>query len=629
MGEDGGVNLATAGARAVVEQLIAGGVVDVVLAPGSRSAPLAFALAAADRQGMLKLHTRIDERAAAYLALGLAKETHRPTAVVCTSGTAVANFAPAVVEAMHSGVPLVVITADRPPALRKVGANQVIDQVGFFGQQVRTSVDVVPMPQEVDPVGRWRQVTDRIIADSMGTPSTGGAPVHLNLAFVEPLVPDPGDEDFSLTPDVIPMSSPGILGSSAELVDAAHQNSLDPMQPGQSREPSDQPVSKPVTATPDRAESFAAAQLREPINYVIGDLGLDTVPTRGLVVVGDIPDPQVSQYACELAESCGWPLIAEPSANCSQASTFIASANLFLADEDFLQSHLPEVVITIGRVGLSRPVMKLISSAKLHVSIWAAGKDRPDPMRTASLQLTAVPRPVINDEVVRWQGPDDQWLAEWQQRSLATVTRVDRVLGSSDFTGVAVARQVWESAAADDVLLVASSRAVRNLEAVITPRPDVPFVVGNRGASGIDGLVSTATGIALAHQRTHPNARTYALLGDLAFLHDFNGFLIPPGEDQPQLTVIVADNNGGGIFSSLEQGDPRFTPDFERIFGTPHGHNLAAMTRALGLPTTEATSSTELDEVLRRRPSGIEVIIAKTADRAAEQMQWRQLLTRH
>lgn len=570
------MNMSTVLARSVVARLLAGGVIDVVLAPGSRSAPLAFAFAAAQRQGLINLHIRIDERSAAFLALGLAKATGRPTVVACTSGSAVANFAPAVVEALHSGVPLVALTADRPPALRKVGANQVIDQVGFFGHQVRTSVDLTPLDQESDGPHRWSQAIDRLLRDTVGTPQLGPAPVHANLAFADPLVPDAGDEEYRFQ----------------------------------------------VSSPDERARAEA---VREPINYAVGDLGLDHVPTRGVVVVGDVPDPEISAQTMQLAQSCGWPLIAEPSANCATAPTLVPSASVLLADAAFRADHAPDLVVTVGRFGLSRPVMRLIGESKLHIAVWASGLDRPDPLRSAALQLTSVPREVIDDEVVSWRGLDPDWLASWQ--SPAAADRIKEAAETGPLTGLGIAHECWQTLAAPDHLLVASSRTVRNFEAVLAPRTDAPTVFGNRGTSGIDGLISTAAGYAIGLARSNPAARVYAVLGDLAFLHDFNGLLAAPKEAPIPLTIVVCDNNGGGIFSSLEQGAPRFTPDFEQIFGTPHGRDLTALARGLGVPTTEVDSLETLRAALTQRPAGTEVVVVHTADRETEQNQWQTLLT--
>ena len=563
-------------ARVVVERLLAHGVTDIVLSPGSRSTPLALALAAAERMHAVTLHIRVDERSAAFLALGLAKASGRPVATICTSGTAVANLAPAVVEAAYSGIPLIVITADRPPELRNVGANQTIDQVGFFGQQVRTAVDLIAHADDATASGSWRKVTDRVIADAIGIGHSGPGPVQLNIGFREPLVP---------------------LASTGEPFDAG------------------------------AIEIAAPMPIREPINFAVGDIGLSRIPARGVVVVGDVPNRDVAEQAIELADACGWPVVSEPSGNALTGATAVPAAAVLLADEGFLAAHVPEVVITVGRFGISRPIMRLVGAATHHLAVYVAGKDRPDPLHTAAAVLTGVPRPPDDDPLIPMERVDGQWLRSWLVASAAAQARVHDAIDAGLFTGLAVTDACWRAATADDLLFAASSRTVRSLEAAMSARHYPPWVVGNRGSSGIDGLISTAWGMALAHDRRGDGGRTLAVLGDLAFLHDHNGLIAPIAERTPNLTIVVSDNNGGGIFSSLEQGSPEFAVDFERVFGTPHDRDLVAIAAATGHRTETVTTVDELIDALEQPTTGVNIIIAKTADRVAEQQQWSALNT--
>ena len=564
-------------ANVVVDRLLANGVTDVVLAPGSRSTPLALRLAAAEREGAIRLHVRIDERSAAFLALGIAKVSRLPIAVVCTSGTAVANLAPAVVEAAYAGLPLIVISADRPPELRGVGANQTIDQVGFFGQQVRTAVDLLASGQDAQAPATWRKVTDRVIHDAIGLGHRGPAPVQLNVGFREPLVPE--------------------LGS------------------GQS-----------PLATADISDLTPPKVMREPINFAVGDLGLAEIPARGIVLIGDVPSPEIAGQAMELADECGWPCISEPSGNALAGATAIPAAAVLLADEEFRTSHAPDFLLTVGRFGISRPIMKLVALADHHLAVNVGGKDRPDPLRTAATILPAVPRPPDGDPVVGRAPRDDRWLRDWLTKSSEVQQRVGAAIADGPFSGLAVTATCWAGMDSDDLIFAAASRTVRNLEATMTPRHFPPWVIGNRGTSGIDGLVSTAWGAAVAHQRQSPDGRTVAILGDLAFLHDHNGLLAPSVEQRPNLTIVVADNNGGGIFSSLEQGDSDFVADFERVFGTPHDLDLEEIARAAGITTTSVTDAEQLAVALGRDSDGVQIIIARTIDREAEQSQWAGLL---
>lgn len=572
------MNDSTALARLVVERLIANGVHDVVLSPGSRSAPIALALAAAARSNAVRLHVRIDERSAAFLALGIAKASGAPVAVVCTSGSAVANLAPAIVEATYAGVPLIAITADRPPELRNVGANQTIDQVGFFGQQVRSSVDLLAPSHRSRPGATERKIVDRLVLDAIGSDLDGPAPVQLNIGFREPLVPDATDVRFEAP-------EPSVAVSVKD-----------------------------------------SKRIREPINYIVGDLGLAEVPARGVVVVGDVADPDVSVQAIELAVACGWPIISEPSGNALAGPTAVPAASVFLAEDRFRAGHQPALVLTVGRFGLSRPIVRLVGGAEVHVAVHVGGRDRPDPLRSAAMVLGGVPRPPETDPLIPLAAHDAQWLRDWIMASDAAQACLDEVLDAPMLTGLAVTKMCWDGATADDAVFVAASRSVRNLEAVMTVRQFAPMVLGNRGTSGIDGLVSTAWGIALARDQQQRTGRTIAILGDLAFLHDHNGLLAPKSEPRPRLTIVVADNNGGGIFSTLEQGAPEFATDFEQIFGTPHNQDLAAIAAATGHHTVVVTAVAELAEELDQPVDGVKIIIARTAGRLDEQKQWQSVL---
>lgn len=575
------MNPSTALARVVVDQLIRSGVSDFVLAPGSRSAPLALELAAAERHGEVSLHVRIDERSAAYLGLGIARVSGQPVAVVCTSGTAVVNCGPAVVEASYAGVPLVVVSADRPPELRNTGSNQTIDQVGIFGAMVRRSLDVVSASATPYELASWRSQIARAVWSATGADSElagqhlGPGPVQINVGLREPLVPARSPADSVAAPDV----------------------------------EADWPTPRQPTPV-----------VREPINYALGDIGLSQVPTRGVVLVGDVLDPADSLAAVHLAQACGWPIISEPSGNALTGATAVPAASLVLANPAWLATHRPELIVTVGRFGLSRSIMALVRAAKVHLAVGLSGRDRPDPLHTAAAMLSSVPRPPALDHVITWNGPDPTWVPGWRAAGQAAAAATEVILNESpDLCGIHVARTLWSSLRSPDLLLVAASRSVRDIERCALPASDLPRVIGNRGVSGIDGLVSTAFGAALVRTRNDPQARTVALLGDLAFLHDHNGLLFPASETAPNLTIVVSNNNGGGIFSDLEQGQPQFTQDFERVFGTPHDRDLVQIARAAGVRTTETTTEAELRAQLSEPNRGLCVIIVQTAGRISEQ----------
>ena len=601
------MNPSTALARVIVDELVAGGVAEVVLSPGSRSAALAIALAEADERGDLRLHVRVDERSAGFLALGLAKVTRDPVAVVVTSGSAVANLAPALVEASYAGVPVVAITADRPAELRDTGANQTIDQARFFEGVVRWSADVPAPDSRVGQVRYWRSVVARAIAVATEPDDLG--PVHLNVSFRDPLVPD-GDETWVEDLGLAPFG----------------------VDPGERL---------PISA--DARLSMAAAQPLDEVLALLAGPGTEVetlVPARGVVVVGDLADVEASDAAIALAEACGWPLLSEPSGNARSGDTTLAHGPLLLADDSFYAAHQPELVVCVGSPGLTRSVMRLIREAPLVlVADERAAVRRPDPTRSATVFVSVVPEPPTEyDEY------DDSWLDQWlaaDARAAAVVSK--RLDDAPGLTGPDVARTLWDVLDSSALLLAASSWPVRHLEAFARVRDgdDVPVVIGNRGTSGIDGLVSTAWGAALAHQSTRTavnvddagNAEvvtvtggtTYALLGDLAFLHDHNGLLVGDDEPRPDLVLVVVDNDGGGIFGQLEQAG---VPHFERIFGTPLGLDLVAVAKAAavdGVAVVDDVTSlvSALDDATVS--GSVRVIIAKVGARAAEAALLREI----
>ena len=528
------MNPSTALARVLVDELVRNGVREAVIAPGSRSAPLALALHAADAEGRLRLHVRIDERSAGFLALGLAKAAGVPVPVVTTSGTAVLNLHPAVAEASEAGVPLLLLTADRPPELRGTGANQTVDQVKAFGSAVRWFVEVGAPSARAGEAAYWRSMACQAVAASRHDPG----PVHLNLGFREPLVPGVADDGWP-----------------------------EPLDGRDGGAPWTAPVPSSRPAPP-----------------------ADDLPARTVVVLGDGGDAAAAQA---LAAARGWPVVAEPSSGARPGPEVLPVPDLVLGAGTLPP---PERVLVVGRPTLSRAVGRLVASAPADV-VAVHGR-WPDPSRTAGRALPAVPAP-SSGEV------DAAWLPAWQDAGRAARDAVDRVLSDAD--GVAeplVARAVLDSAGRHGAtVVVGSSMPVRDAF-LAGPRNGVR-VLANRGAAGIDGTVSTAAGVALAA------GPTFALLGDLTFLHDASGLVLGPDEPRPDLTIVVVNNDGGEIFGLLEQGGPGHAGAFERVFGTPHGVDLAALCAATGTPYTRAAAIPDLPA-----PSGLQVVEVRT-DRVA------------
>lgn len=537
------MNPATAFAAVVVDELVRGGVRDAVVAPGSRSAPLALALAAADRAGRLRLHVRIDERTAGFLAIGLIRGSSLPVPVVTTSGTAVANLHPAVLEASYAGLPLVLLTADRPPELRGVGANQAPDQIKIFGSEVRFFHEVGTPSRVPGQVAYWRSLVSRALAGATGVRTADPGPVQLNCAFTEPLVPD-GDSPW-----------------------------IEPLE--------------------GRQGSWTTVRSSPPSAYAVGP------GKRTVVVAGD----GASQAARLTAEAGNWPLLAEPSSRARMGPNVIASYRLLL---ESLADQI-ERVLVFGHPTLSRPVSRLLSRSDVELVVVAPAGRWPDAGHQAGTVVSGL-------EVTGADGTD--WLARWQHADALARSATDKVLASEPLNGPVVAATVAEAIGADGMLVVASSNPVRDLDLA----PVVPIrTIANRGLSGIDGTVSTAVGAALANA-----GPTYALIGDLAFLHDQNGLLIGPAEPRPDLRIVVVNDDGGGIFGLLEQGAPEHSEHFERVFGTPHGTDLAAVCAATGTPYTLAGTAQELRAAVERTVAGIDVVEVRV-DRSGQRDRHQRL----
>lgn len=512
-------------ARVLVAQLISQGVREIVLCPGSRSAPLALAVFEADAAGAARLHVRTDERSAGFMALGLAKASGTPVAVVTTSGTAVGNLLPAVMEASHAAVGVVVVSADRPAAVVGFGANQTTEQVGIFDGFVRYTARVTSAAQ---PETWAAQAAKACVLAASG-------PVQLNVELDVPLVADAVGR---------PMS---------ELIEAA---------------------------VPLIRHRFACREC-EPVALPAGP--------RTVIVAGDA-DPDTGRRASELASAAGVPLIAEPSSNARGLSALRCGRLVLgtpLADE-------VQRVIVFGHPTLSRPVMRLISRADVDVIVIAPdGVDWPDPGHRVRLVVPSVSLPA----------GDPGWLARWREADAAASDRVDRVVTEAGLTGWKVAAAVL--AASQGPVLLGASQIIRDAD--LAPCfAEPPVVYANRGLAGIDGTISTAVGLALAFGRP-----TLALMGDLTFLHDSNGLAIGPDEPRPDLRIIVADDDGGAIFATLEYGAARFAEPFERVFATPSGVDLAALAASYGAAVSTVATDAALAEVLARPIAGLEVVIVR------------------
>jgi 2-succinyl-5-enolpyruvyl-6-hydroxy-3-cyclohexene-1-carboxylate synthase len=599
------VNPSTAFGAVLADELARCGLREVVVAPGSRSAPLAMAFDELDRAGRIRLHVRIDERSASFTALGLAKASGRPVAVVCTSGTAAANFHPAVIEADESAIPLLLLTADRPPELRGTGASQTVDQVKLYGSAVRWYAES-GVPERLPGMsGYWRSLACRAWGHAAGDLGALPGPVHLNIPLRDPLVPDAQP------------STPGSAGGD-------WPDSLD-----------GRPDGAPWTRLVGRVV------IAEPLELPWAE--------RGVVVCGD--GDYDAAALVELAEQAGWPVLAEPSSGARRGPNALTGYQYLLASPEFMTAHRPTVIVSAGRPGLTRPQSRLLRLARdaasggagtggagtsgappvRHIAIAAGPGLWADPQRaatdvTAAVRLTGAPARA--SAAGRPAGP---WLAQWRGADAAALAAASDALDAwpgGELSESEVARELVAALPADALLWCGNSLSVRDIDLALPPRADAR-VMASRGASGIDGTFSTAAGAALAHAADHPGTVAFALIGDLSLLHDAPGLSIGPGEPRPDLCVIVVNNDGGGIFEGLEparfgggvSGRPQ--PDgpqpaltvFERTFGTPHGVSVEHLAAAFGVPYTLAERPGEIAKAVAATVpgSGPRIVEARTS----------------
>ncbi len=516
--------------RALVGSMVAWGLTDACLSPGSRSTPIALALARDER---VRVHVHLDERAAAFAALGLAKASGHPVVVACTSGTAAAEYLPAVVEASMSRAPLIVLTADRPPELRGVGANQTIDQVGLYGSYVRWSVDA-EVPGDRQEAGYWHGLGSDAGAASLRHPP---GPVHLNLPFREPLVPSGEPIDLG--------------GVASVFTDTA---------------------SPPPR--PRKAEVAALVEVVEPAE-------------RGLVLAGSLRAPAPAVLA--LCERVGWPLVAEPTSGLRVPGA-LGAGQLLLSDEVFASAHMPEVVIQVGAAPTSRAGLAIVAAAERLVVIdpddlVADPHRRADPRLVVDLEeLVAAAARRVTSRGATW------WTSDWREADRRARRAADGLMDSwpEPYEG-RIARDVAACAPDGATLVAASSMPIRDLDASMRAREGLR-VLANRGASGIDGFVSTVLGVSVA------GTPTIALCGDLSLLHDAGSLLWSAGRGYDAV-FVVPNNDGGTIFSFLPQRD---LPELDALFTTPHGLDLARVCEAAGASHALVVHADDLPAAVER-----------------------------
>jgi 2-succinyl-5-enolpyruvyl-6-hydroxy-3-cyclohexene-1-carboxylate synthase len=559
-------------ALTLVDELARAGVTDACLAPGSRSAPVALALA--EHPG-IRVHVHLDERSAAFFALGAAKRSGRAVVALCTSGTAAANFHPAVLEADLARVPLLVLTADRPPELRGTGANQATDQLKLYGSAVRWFCEA-GVPADVPGAGRyWRSLASRAWAEATGPPA---GPVHLNLAFADPLVPTAVEGEARLAGE----PTEGRAGGA------------------------------PWTATPAGVRSPAPGDVAELAEAVRAN-------PRGLLVAGwgaDLDPAAVDAFAA----ASGWAVLADPLSGARRGTAAVSTYDGLVRAPRFAAAHRPSLVVRVGGAPTSKALTAWLDESIPQVLVdpsdgWA------DPARAASLRLIADPsdllaataalltangagpaggpgappapgassggRPTPGAGAAPAGDPASPWLLEWLEAERLAREAIDGLLDewAEPFEG-RVARDLVGWVPAGGTLVVGSSMPVRDVDAFARPREGLRFVA-NRGLSGIDGFVATALGVAAAGDEP-----VVALCGDLTLLHDASSLLGAAGRSRGAVLVVI-DNDGGGIFSFLPQA--QLPGDlFEPLFGTPHGLDLTALAAAARVPARVVEKAADL-----------------------------------
>jgi 2-succinyl-5-enolpyruvyl-6-hydroxy-3-cyclohexene-1-carboxylate synthase len=555
----------------LVDELAAHGVTDVVISPGSRSTPLALAFI---EHPDIETHVRIDERSAAFLALGIAKESGEVVPVLCTSGTAAAHFHAAVMEADLARVALLVLTADRPAELHGIGANQTVEQQGIYGGAVRWAPRIAAPEAHAGAVEEWRGLVAEAWEWCQGRRGGPPGPVHLNLPLREPLVPVDDGIGF---PYELGLGSPRGV----------------PL-PGLRHEP-----------PPELATRVGRARTGV---IVVGSVGASPIPPH---YRGPSNAVGCSTGALDLAAAAGWPVIAEPQSNARRGRQALRSTDALLRDGGFAGTHRPELALVVGRVGLSRTLLSWLESTP-HVVVSPDGGNW-DVTRTAEL-VVHCPASALERIPVEPAAPS--WLEDWLVASDTVSTRLDELIDEGErLTEPRTARDVAALLPDGSALVVASSMPIRDLDLVMRPREHLD-IYANRGVSGIDGFVSTAMGVALSRRMLRgrtPDRPTVALCGDLSVLHDVNG-LMPGPDPRPDVTFVVINNNGGGIFSVLPQSRSVEPAVAERLWGTPHNMSLERLAAAYQVDHCRVETADQLERALSAY-GGVRMIEVRT-DRA-------------
>jgi 2-succinyl-5-enolpyruvyl-6-hydroxy-3-cyclohexene-1-carboxylate synthase len=554
-------NANTALASAFVEELERSGVRLAVVSPGSRSTPLAVALW---RASGIEVEVIVDERSASFFALGAAQACGAPVAILCTSGTAAANYHPAICEADESAVPLIALTADRPPELRGIGAGQTIDQIKLYGSAVRWFCEVGTHDADEEGLLHLRSVACRAVAAARGRRP---GPVHLNLPWREPLAPVAVEGSVRATD---PLALEGRAGA-------------------------------PLVASPTPVSTHSTAEVDRVAELVEGS-------GSGLIVAGRQTDPALREPLSRLAAATGFPILAEPTSQlrCGphDRSRVVASYDLLLREEGFAARRRPDLVLRFGEMPTSKPLRRWLADSGAEQIVVDPLGGWNEPSRRAGTILRTEPAALaraLADKAPPAAGLDDgeAWLEAERAARAAVDAALESVGGASE---PGLHRALGAAHGDGDLVYTASSMPIRDQEAFLpAARTDALFLC-NRGANGIDGLVSSGIGAGAASGRP-----TTIVTGDLGLLHDIGGLAAARAEGRPPLRIVVIDNDGGGIFHFLPQAAVLGDDEFEALLGTPRGVDAARAAALFGLPHRRLESLEALPEALAAGSGLVEV----------------------
>jgi 2-succinyl-5-enolpyruvyl-6-hydroxy-3-cyclohexene-1-carboxylate synthase len=560
----------TALASAFVEELARGGLRHAVISPGSRSTPLAVALW---RQPEIEVSVIVDERSAAFFALGAAQADGVPVAMLCTSGTAAANYHPAICEADESALPLIVLTADRPPELRGIGAGQTIDQVKLYGASVRWFCEVGTHDADDEGLLHFRSIACRALAVARGEPRPG--PVHLNLPWREPLAPVAVEGAVTAT-DQLALEGRG---------------------------------ERPLTAVTPIDMEPSAFLLEEVAGHIAG-------ARSGVIVAGRQLDPELRDPLAHLARAAGFPILAEPTSQlrCGphDRANVISTYDHLLRDEGFRDSVRPDIVLRFGEMPTSKPLRGWLAESGADQIVVDPRCGWNEPTRRAAALLRADPTELASGWAARLGDEERPPPSRWLDAERAARKSLESALESKEeITEPGLHLALGRAHRDGDLVYTASSMPIRDQEAFLPPSETDALFLCNRGANGIDGLISSGIGAARASGRP-----TTIVTGDLGLLHDIGGLAALREVDTP-VRIVVIDNGGGGIFHFLPQEQALDEGEFEALLGTPRGIDAAKAAALFGLPHRRLESLAELPKTLAAGTGLIKVKTDRSANVAA------------